>query len=458
MKRIRFSIFCLCLLLILFCTGCRAIGPNDPITLTVWHVYGDQSNSPLNEFISQYNATAGKERGINVVVTYVSSTNRIHEAVLSAVRKEPGAPPLPDLFVSYPKTVASLDNTDILVDYRTYFSDDELGRYVPSFLEEGYFSEKLLILPVAKSTEVLFVNKTLFDRFAAATGARIQDLATWEGLFETACWYAQWTDMQTPEIGADEKAFVAIDYPFHYMQTGVESLGESFWEDEKLSFSGAYETAWAPLAEAAITGGLWLGEGYASSALRTGDVIAGVGSTASVIYNPTSVTYRDNTSEPVEVITLPCPVFAGGEKLVTQRGAGFCVVKSNPGKEEAACQFLRWLTEPSCNTAFTVSAGYLPVTQEAYDKHLEDALESMTQPDYVNLYKTVLEMQSQYTFYTPPSHSGYLDTEETVTRNIRQMLIAARRGYLMDPESPLQDAVKKSWQDFYNDVHGIPLG
>lgn len=40
-----------------------------------------------------------------------------------------------------------------------------------------------LFLPVAKSTEVMFINKTAFDRFAKETGAKMEDLETWEGLF-----------------------------------------------------------------------------------------------------------------------------------------------------------------------------------------------------------------------------------------------------------------------------------
>ncbi len=189
MKRIKFSIVCLCLLLVTSLTGCGASNQNSPVTLTIWHVYGDQSNSPLNDLITQYNDTEGKEKGISVVVTHVSNTNNIDKAVLSAYGNEPGAPKLPDIFVSYPKTVATLDDTQLLVDYHDYFTEAELGRFVQPFLDEGYFGDKLLILPVVKSTSMLFVNKTLFDRFAAETGASLEDLATWEGLFETACLY-----------------------------------------------------------------------------------------------------------------------------------------------------------------------------------------------------------------------------------------------------------------------------
>ncbi len=459
MKRIRLSVLWLCLLLALGLTGCGASNQNSPVTLTIWHVYGDQSNSPLNDLITQYNETEGKEKGISVVVTHVSNTNNIDEAVLSAYGKEPGAPKLPDIFVSYPKTVATLDDTQLLVDYHDYFTEAELGRFVQPFLDEGYFGDKLLILPVVKSTSMLFVNKTLFDRFAAETGASLEDLATWEGLFETACLYADWTDMQTPDIAWDGKAFIAHDDPFQYMQVGVESLGESFWRDGELSFAPAYETVWEPIAKAGIKGGLWTGDAFAASGpMRTGDVIASIASSAAVLYNPKTVTYNDNTSEAVEVVPLPCPVFADGEKLVVQRGAGFVTVKSTPEREKAACEFLKWLTEPACNTAFAVSTGYLPARQEAFDEHLEAAVESLAQPDYAGLYKAVLEMRTQYAFFTPPNFPGYLETEENVARNLRQMLAAARRAYMMDPEAPIQGFVDSAYSDFRMSVQGLAVG
>ena len=109
---------------LLLCAGCSSMGKKEemPTTITVWHVYGGQTDSPLNDLIEQFNQTVGKDRQINVQVTSVSNTNTIHELVLAAANGEPGAPELPDLFVSYPKTVMALPDDSILVDYQDYFS------------------------------------------------------------------------------------------------------------------------------------------------------------------------------------------------------------------------------------------------------------------------------------------------------------------------------------------------
>jgi len=103
-------------------TGCKSSDKkSEPIVLTLWHVYGGQTDSPLNDMIEDFNNTVGLEKGINVQVTSISNTNTIHEAVLSAAKGDPGASELPDMFVAYPKTVLSLPDKDILVDYHNYF-------------------------------------------------------------------------------------------------------------------------------------------------------------------------------------------------------------------------------------------------------------------------------------------------------------------------------------------------
>ena len=103
-------------------SGCgKKEGQHKPVTLTVWHVYGGQTDSPLNDMIEEFNDTAGAEKGIKLQVTVVSNTNNIHDAVLRAANDEPGASELPDMFISYPKTILAMPDADILVDYRDYF-------------------------------------------------------------------------------------------------------------------------------------------------------------------------------------------------------------------------------------------------------------------------------------------------------------------------------------------------
>lgn len=418
---------------VLFCSACSFVSAKEeklPVTITIWHVYGGQTDSPLNNQIDEFNRTVGKDKGINVQVTCVTNTNTIHEMVLAAANHDPGAAALPDMFVSYPKTVLAMPDSSILLDYHDSFSDQELSSFIDAFVNEGEINNRLLILPVAKSTEIMYVNKTAFDRFAAATGAKLDDLSTWEGLFETAVKYTKWSDDQTPGIPDDGKAFFVHDYHFNYFQVGTESLGEDFFSGDSLAFGNTlHERVWKPYAKAAIQGGVWLQGGYATEPLRTGDSICSVASSASILYYSDVVTYPDNTSENIEIISLPAPIFKGGQKLVMQRGAGVCTVRSTPDREKACITFLKWLTEPERNVAFVTSAGYMPVTKDGFDKYLTPAIGKLTDRKSISLYKAFQKTREEYSFYTAPQLATYLELETAFESNVRRDLSTERKKY-----------------------------
>ena len=84
-----------------------------------------------------------------------------------AANGDPGAPSLPDITTAYPKTAIILAGKDLLVDLNEQFTPEELSAYIPEFLQEGKVKEDgLYVFPIAKSTEVLFVNMTIFNRFS----------------------------------------------------------------------------------------------------------------------------------------------------------------------------------------------------------------------------------------------------------------------------------------------------
>ena len=430
-------LLCLLALAVLAAVGCGKQKDADPLTVTLWHVYGGEVDSPLNGLIEQFNSTIGAEKNIRVKVELVSNSSSIHKSVLAAANQDPGAPSLPDMFVSYPKTVLALPEEDILVDYRDFFTQEELERFIPAFLEEGQVNGRQVILPLAKSTEVLFVNRTLFDRWASASGASYDDLATWEGLYALAERYAADTG----------KCFLVNDYHFNYFQVGVASLGEDFFRDGGVHFGPGFARAWEPYAHAALKGGVWLQDGYATESLRTGDTIVSVASSASVLYYSDTVTYPDNTSEQVEIASMPYPVFEGGEKLVMQRGVGMCTKKSTPEREGACITFLKWLTEPERNVEFVTALGYMPVTRESFEAYLPAAVENLTDPMYISLYKTYLQTREDYTFYYAPQMENYLDLE-TRFENLSRLKLMAGRAQFQEGSGTAEELVWDTLDSF----------
>ena len=62
MKKILALLFSV--MLVIGITGCSTptlLDPDNPVSLTLWHVYGEQADSPMNQLIAEFNATVGQE-------------------------------------------------------------------------------------------------------------------------------------------------------------------------------------------------------------------------------------------------------------------------------------------------------------------------------------------------------------------------------------------------------------
>ena len=125
---------------------------NQTITLSIWHVYGSQTESPMNDIIDKFNQGVGKDHGIVVEVTSISDSSAIDDALVKALNDEN----LPDIFTAYPRITNKFDH-DLFLNWNDYFSEKELNSYMDVFLDEGYFNGKLLMFPIAKSTELFFL-------------------------------------------------------------------------------------------------------------------------------------------------------------------------------------------------------------------------------------------------------------------------------------------------------------
>lgn len=146
------------------CGKTGRLSPKRPVTLTLWHNFGGQMQTTMDEHIEEFNATIGKEKGIIISVTSISGSAAIQEKLTIIAAGDPGAPEMPDITTCYPATAVLLAEKGLLAAMDGYFTDAELSDYLPRFLEEGRLSDgKLYVFPFAKSTEVLFLNQTLFD-------------------------------------------------------------------------------------------------------------------------------------------------------------------------------------------------------------------------------------------------------------------------------------------------------
>lgn len=446
------------LLLTLLLSACAQAGrlnPKKPLTLTLWHNFGGQMQATMDEQIGEFNSTLGKEKGIMINVTSISGSATLQEKLAMIAAGDPGAPEKPDITTCYPATAALLAEEGLLAALDGQFTEEELADYLPRFLDEGRLPDGgLYIFPFAKSTEVLFLNQTLFDHFSSAGGVTSDSLATFEGIADTAMRYYSWTDGLTPDISNDGKAFYAADSIFNLTQVGMEQMGTSLFEGEALRLdTPEFRRIWDMLFESAVKGGLAIYDGYSSELSKTGDILCSTGSTAGILFYGEEITYPNNTKEAVEYTVLPYPVFADGKKIAMQRGGGLAVTKSTPVKEKAAALFLKWFTASEQNMRFVSSTGYLPVTGQAFTEHMESEIARNSNSNIQKLLRTAVVVHKEYDFYIPPVFDNFNTVSDGFEAGFLAIAADRREQYLqnlkmMEPAPAFETATDGALDEF----------
>ena len=188
------------------CGGSAVSGPKNtaptnakPVTITVWSYYNGDQLETFSKLVDEFNATVGKEQNITVEASSQGSVNDLETNVLAAAEGKVGAAEMPNIFSAYADTCYAVDQMGLVADLSGYLTDEEKAAFPESYLTEGDFDDNgtIKIFPVAKSTELLFLNDTDWQAFADAAGVRYEDLATMEGLTAAAEKYYNWTDAQT---------------------------------------------------------------------------------------------------------------------------------------------------------------------------------------------------------------------------------------------------------------------
>ena len=351
-------------------SGCSG-KKSDPVTVTVWTYYNGDQLDAFNDLTEKFNDTVGKKDGITVETKSLGTAEDLEQNVLAAVNGEVGASEVPNIFSAYSDTAYTMDQKDMLVDLSDYLTDKEKDEYVEEYLKEGDFSDdgSIKIFPVAKSTELLFLNDTDWQKFAEETGAQYEDLQTIEGLVETAGKYYNWTDSQTPEAD-DGKALFGRDAMANYLLVGAKELGCDIFEveDGKMTLNfdeDVIRKLWDNYYVPYVKGYFSASGRFRSDDVKTGNVLGYVGSTSSATFFPTEVSDDSGDAHEIKLKVLPCPKFKDGDDYAVQQGAGMVVTKSSEEEIKASIKFLKWFTQSENNIEFSVGSGYLPVTNEA---------------------------------------------------------------------------------------------
>ena len=454
MKRKRWRPLGVLLAACLMLAGCAHSGdtngtaPEDPVRITVWTYYNGKQLTAFSQLVSEFNSTVGREQGIFVECCGHGSVTDLENNMLEAAQGKVGAGELPDIVAAYSDTAYTLEQMGLAADLTPYLTREELDSFVEEYIQEGDLlgDGSIRIFPVAKSTEVFILNDTDWQEFARATGAVYQDFSTVEGLVSVAEAYYNWTDSLTPEPN-DGKAFFGRDSMANYLLVGGMQLGTEIFQtrEGQLTLNFDKETLrrlWDNYYVPYVKGYFTESGRFRSDDMKTGELIAFVGSSAGATFFPEQVIVSDTESYPIQLKAFQSPVFAGGEAYAAQQGAGMVVVAGEARQEQASVEFLKWMVQSRNSIRFSARAGYLPVTK---DSVLEGVLsgEDCT-PLMSDVLTTAAETVRASSMYTPgafPNATGARRILEDAMSQAARTDRAAVEACLAAGES-LEQAVK----------------
>jgi multiple sugar transport system substrate-binding protein len=431
----------LCILVAITTASCSTTTPNldrsSPTAILIWHYYNGVQKQLFDQLVSRFNETVGVEKNIVVEAVNQGSISELAQKTLDALDHKVGAQEAPDVFAAYSDTVNLASMENMVADIGGYLTDDEKAEYLDCYIKEGDLKNdgSLYIFPIAKATEVLILNHTDWQRFVKATGALESDLSTWEGIARLAEAYYRWTDSLT-KVPEDGKAFFGRDAIANYLLVGCAQLGKEMFTVEKGSVALHSDMAimrrlWNQYYIPFINGYFASFGRFRSDDVKTGDLIAFVGSTSSAAFFPTEVTLADGSTYPIEAEVYPAPNFEGSRPFAVQQGAGMAVTKSNPQKEEAAVTFLKWFTAREQNDIFCGASGYLPVKKTAIENTAQESIgASGKSPVVLSVLQVGQAMTQTYTLYSgKPFPNG--STARSILETSLQEKAAADRALVL---------------------------
>lgn len=291
----------------------------------------------------------------------------------------------PNVCITYPDHIATyLTGNNIVVPLDELFVNEKYGlggsellfdsperaQIVPKFLSECNIGGSHYALPFMRSTEALYVNKTLVEKL----GYTLPDVVTWDFVFEVSKAATKKNDDGTYAVNGQ-----TVMMPFIYKSTDNMMIQMLRQKDAPYSnstgeveiFSEETKDIIEYVAEKTALGCLetFKRRGYPADYLNAGQCIFAVDSTAGATWMgskaPLNTISEDKTVE-FETAVLPIPQYDVGNPKMISQGPSLCIFnKEDSGEVMASWLFMQFMLTNEVQIAYSQTEGYVPVTKKA---------------------------------------------------------------------------------------------
>ncbi|MBE5787511.1 MAG: extracellular solute-binding protein [Clostridiales bacterium] len=384
------------------------------VTITFYNTMGTNLTPVLDAYIAEFNALYP-----NITVQYTSVGG--YDDVRDQISKEIPEGIQPNIAYCYPDHVAlynlakAVQTLDAYIDstatitladgtVETFgLTAEQKADFIEGYYNEGkQFGDGLMYtLPMSKSTEVLYYNKTFFDEHNLALPT------TWEEL-EALCLQIVEIDPMSIPLGYDSESnwFITMCEQSNIPYTSATAPHFLFDNAEAKDFVKMFRD--------------WYQEGYLTTQTLYGAYTSGlfvstnetksymsIGSSAGATHQ--RPTKGADGSYPFEVGITTIPQVNAENKKVISQGPSLCIFKkANPQEVAASWLFVKFLTtNVAFQAEFAMASGYVPVIKSVSENEVyAEFINSADGGDYVAALSAKVCLEQADYYYTSPAFNG----------------------------------------------------
>ena len=414
------------------------------VTISFYHTMGSNLTAVLDLYIEEFHKLYP-----NITVEYTSVGG--YDDVRDQISTEITVGAQPNIAYCYPDHVALYNLAGVVTQLDDLIASQENVTKADGTTEilgltdeqkadfiEGYYNEgkqfgdgMMYTMPLSKSTEVLYYNKTFF------TENNLTVPTTWDEL-EAVCAQIKAIDPNSIPLGYDSEANWFITMCEQYKSPYTSATGDHFLFNNETNrnfiktFREWYQKGYLTTQTiyGAYTSGLFVSNTGTKSYMS-------IGSSAGATHQrPTAV----NGEYPFEVGITTIPQVSADNKKVISQGPSVCIFqKENPQEVIASWLFVKFLTtNVGFQAEFSMASGYVPVLKSVANNAVyADFLASADGGDYISALSAKVCLEQQDAYYTSPAFNGSSAARDQVGTLLTKCLTAADGG---DVDAMIEDA------------------
>ncbi|MGL4797822.1 MAG: extracellular solute-binding protein [Cellulosilyticaceae bacterium] len=396
---------------------------NGPVSIEMWHYMSGKQQETLESIIADFNATNDKQ--ITVTAVPQGKVGDLNKKVIAASQSNT----LPAIINVYPDIATGLIEQGKIYDMSTFANHSEVGiaddlknDFVEAFVAEvaQWNDGQLYGMPMTKSTEVIYVNKTLLEKI----GYTMEDVQgmTMEKLAEVSqkakaelgiagFGYDSGSNGFISTLKMDGKDFVELNGTINLDNEWVRTFMD-FYKEQVMA--GAFRTPGE--------------DGFLSGPFSNQQMLMYQGSTAGASFI--------NTNGAFELAVVEPAYFEGKDKAAIQQGGSLFITNDvKPEEQYAAYEFIKFATNAENTAKFATATGYLPVRKSAADTEAVKAALADAEGVYGKVFP-VAQNVLENAYYTPAVNNA-----QSARMTIQEKFEAYVNGNIADMDTFIKESL-----------------